>query len=163
METLTPSQLAIGLDRIASKREGFTKLGEGYSFGVTSRPENPKELTPEQRREQTVWGITKWDESKLGTEPTMEEIEAEANKTKVPDSLTRRQFHLAALSMGITKETILQAIEGIEDETQRAYAKADYEEASVFKRDWSLLVQMAHTLSLTDDQIDQAFIQGAKL
>jgi hypothetical protein len=81
----------------------------------------------------------------------------------VPTSLTRRQFHLAALSLGITKEVILDAIEGIEDETQRAYAKVDYGESSEFKRDWSLLIEMAHILNLTDDQIDQAFIEGNSL
>jgi hypothetical protein len=97
-----------------------------------------------------------------GTEVRWDD-ETSAFKIVVPDSLTRRQFHLAALSLGLTKEIILTAINTIQDETQQALAKVDYEEASVFKRDWPLLVQMAHTLSLTDDQIDQAFIQGAKL
>jgi hypothetical protein len=77
METLTPSQLAIGLDRIASKREGFTKLGVGYTFGIVSRPENFKDLSQEQRREQTVWGVLAWDADQLGAEPTMDEIRAE--------------------------------------------------------------------------------------
>ena len=77
-EQLTPTQKATAVDRLASRREGFTGLGHGYSFGVVSRPENPKDLTPEQRKEQTVWGITSWDEDKFGPVPTDEEIDAEA-------------------------------------------------------------------------------------
>lgn len=93
---------------------------------------------------------------------TLQPPEPEPEPIPVPDSLTRRQFHLAALSMGITKETILSAIDGIEDEAQRAYAKVEYEEASLFKRDWPLLIEMGHRLGLTEEDVDNLFIAAAQ-
>lgn len=163
MSELTPTQKATALDRLASRRAGFTGLGDGYSFGIISRPENPKDLTPEQRREQTVWGITAWDEDKLGPQPATEEIETEAVKEPVPQQITRRQFHLAALSLGITRESIIEAINSIEDEQQRAVALIDYKEAIVFERTWPMLEQMVAAMGLTPEQVDDAFRQGAKL
>jgi hypothetical protein len=71
---MTPTQKAQTIDRLAAQRDGYTKAGAGYAFGVVSRPEDPQDLTPEERRAQTVWGITEWDESTLGAQPTETEI-----------------------------------------------------------------------------------------
>ena len=73
---MTPTQKAIAIDRLVQSLSGFTALGEGYSFGVISQPENPQELTPEQRSEQTLWGITSWDTEQLGAQPTEAEFDA---------------------------------------------------------------------------------------
>lgn len=160
---LTPTQKAKGLDRIASHREGFTKLGEGYSFGIISRPENAKELTKEQRREQTVWGITEWDESKLGTQPTNEEIEIAAQKDSVPQKITPRQLRLALVDSGISISQVESALNSIEDETQKEKALIEWEYALTFNRKHPLINQMGMSLGISETDIDNLFISGSSI
>lgn len=162
IEQLTPTQKATAVDRLASRREGFTGLGEGYSFGIVSRPENPKDLTPEQRKEQTIWGITAWDEETLGLVPTVEEIEAEAVKTPVPLKVTPRQLKRALIKEGIDPTMIDSAIEAIEDDTERALAKADWHDASFIERGYPLINQFAVGLGLSEEDIDNIFRAAAQ-
>ena len=161
-EQLTPTQKATAVDRLASRREGFTGLGKGYSFGVVSLPENPKDLTPEQRKEQTVWGITSWDEDKLGPVPTDEEIEAEAVKEPVPQKVTPRQLKRALIKAGVDPAMIDSAIDAIEDGTERALAKADWHDASFIERGYPLINQFAAGLGLSEEDVDMLFRAAAK-
>lgn len=78
----------------------------------------------------------------------------------VPQSLTRREFHLAAASVGITRQTILDQIELIPDQQQKALALIDYEESRDFRRDWPLLASMAGNLGINSDQLDDLFRLG---
>ena len=83
---------------------------------------------------------------------------------EVPQSLTRRQFHLIAFSLfGLTESVILSNINSISDETQRTLATIDYVEASVFRRNQDLLNSMAVSFGISQSELDTAFIQGAKI
>lgn len=79
----------------------------------------------------------------------------------VPESLTRREFHLAAASIGITKDAIIFAISQIDDDQQRLLAQIDYEESRDFRRDWPMLALMASDLGITEQQLDDLFRLGA--
>lgn len=82
----------------------------------------------------------------------------------VPDTITRRQFHMVAFQMfGLTAGMIELQIAAIEDEQQRTLAMIDYREASAFRWDWPLLVQFANALGITEEQRKQAWIEGAKI
>lgn len=107
------------------------------------------------------------DGEPVGHSRTFTEAEIEAAKdipvepVPVPQSLTRREFHLAAASVGITRQTILDQIALIPDETQRNLALIDYEESRDFRRDWPLLASMAGNLGVTETQLDDLFRLGA--
>jgi hypothetical protein len=75
----------------------------------------------------------------------------------VPLSITPRQARLILLQQGLlpyVEKTILE-----QDEATRI----TWEYASEFRRDDPLLTGIAKNLNLTDEQIDQFFIEAAKL
>lgn len=163
MSNYTATQKAIAVDRIASRRDGFTALGEGYAFGVVSRPENLDDLTPEQIRDQTVWGVTAWDENKLGTPPTIAEIEEEAGKPTVPNQISSRQIRLALIAAGKDPDAIAAAINQIEDEAQRKSAIIEWEYASHVERQHPMIAVVGALLGMTESEVDAIFEAGAKM
>ncbi len=90
--------------------------------------------------------------------------EPPAPPVPVPDTITRRQFHMVAYSMfGLTEEFILSQINAIPDDTQRTLALIDYKQASAFRWDWPLLVAMADGIGITEAERKQAWIAGAQI
>jgi len=101
------------------------------------------------------------EHTKVFTESEIEAAKAIPDEPPPPpQSLTRREFHLAAASVGITRQTILDQIALIPDETQRNLALIDYEESRDFRRDWPLLATMAGNLGVTETQLDDLFRLG---
>ena len=91
----TPTEKALAVDRLAKAADSNVVPVQDYLFGLLPKPEfirpdrNENE-TPEVYRARidaarlayceanpNVFGITHWDEAKLGTRPTEEQIEAE--------------------------------------------------------------------------------------
>ena len=79
-------------------------------------------------------------------EPTFEERLATARASA---TLTRREFFLGLDAMGIY-DTVMNA------ELPRA-ARIELETATHFDRTWPTLVEMAHSLGFTDEQLDALF------
>lgn len=91
---------------------------------------------------------------------TAEEITS-ARKALVPASITPRQGLLILNRYGLLTQvrTILDSLTGTEGEE----ARIDFERASEWRRDWPLLNSMAAVVGLSEDQVDQMFIDGKAL
>ena len=88
---------------------------------------------------------------------TAEELEAEF-KVSVPTVITMRQARLVLLNANLL-DTVETAIANGTDETM----KIEWEYAADVRRDWESLMAMATALGMTELQLDNLFIEGAKL
>ena len=76
----------------------------------------------------------------------------------VPEAITMRQAKLALLTVNLLA-TVDEAIATSTDET----LKIEWEYATECRRDWQNLITMATALGLSEVQLDELFIEGAKL
>lgn len=95
-------------------------------------------------------------------EPMSDEEIREIRKAQVPQQVTQRQARLVLLQNGLL-DAAETAINAIEDEAVRQASMIEWEYASVIKRDSPTLQQLAPALGLTEDQLDDLFIQAAQL
>lgn len=79
----------------------------------------------------------------------------------VPYIVTRRQAKLALHDAGLlpSVEPALQAL----SEPQKTTAIIEWEDAIEFQRDHTLITALASSLGLTEEQVDNLFIQASKL
>ena len=77
----------------------------------------------------------------------------------VPENITPRQARLVLLQFGLLDQ-IEDAIEAIEDSTERRAARIQWEFASKINRNNALLRAFADQLGWSEEQIDQLMIQG---
>jgi hypothetical protein len=75
----------------------------------------------------------------------------------VPQQVTPRQIRLALIDRGIMPEQITQMLSGIEDEVLRAKSLAEWEFASVVKRNHPLIAQLAGALEFGAEDVDDVF------
>ena len=80
----------------------------------------------------------------------------------VPQSLSRAQARAALILAGLIDQ-VQPAIDTIADPLQRALVQNDWDNRSTFDRDNPTLLALAEALGLTDAQLDDLFVQGAKL
>lgn len=88
----------------------------------------------------------------------MPQYTAQELRNKIPQSVTMRQARLALLQSGLLA-TVTNAITASVDET----LKIEWEYATEVRRDWVSLDAMAHSLGLTDAQLDDLFTLAATL
>lgn len=81
---------------------------------------------------------------------------SKAVPTIIPKSITMRQARLYLLSLGLLDE-----VEAIVSQ-DRAW-QIEWEYASEVRRDWVNLINMATSLGMTEEQLDDLFIKGSKL
>lgn len=82
------------------------------------------------------------------------EVELIADKkAKVPKEVTMRQARLALLDVGLL-DTVTNAIANSADEV----LKVEWEYARDIDRTWDSLVELATSLGITDEQLDNLFI-----
>lgn len=83
------------------------------------------------------------------------------NPVVVPYSITQRQARLAMLNAGIYQQvqSAIAAMPGTDGEA----ARITWEFASSIDRDFPLVAQLSASLGLTSEQVDQLFIDAAKL
>jgi hypothetical protein len=74
--------------------------------------------------------------------------------------VTPRQFKLALLDIDVFPDTVEAAIATIEDLKLRVAAQIEWREASTFRRDHPLLLQIAPLLGATDEQLDAIFLNA---
>lgn len=88
---------------------------------------------------------------------TQEELDAE-RKALVPAQITPRQIR-----MQLTASGLRQSVEDYIHESTDYNLKDWWEYATSFDRNSTVLIDTAHALGLTDEQIDTMFIEASKL
>jgi hypothetical protein len=83
-------------------------------------------------------------------------------KIVVPEKVTPRQLKRAMIKAGLNPATITVAINSIEDATEQALAKADWEDASFIERQYPLINQFAAGFGLSEEDVDELFRAAAK-
>lgn len=134
---------------------------EGYVW-IFPAPQPPHDQITQMVRE-TAPVLTdkghweqQWEVVELDAEVAAANAEA-ARKARVPTVLTIRQAKRILNSVGLLDD-VDAAVAAAGRDTQ-----IDWEYATEVKRDWPTLVAMASALGMTDDQLDNLFIEGAKL
>ena len=96
-------------------------------------------------------------------EGTPEEIE-EANKSIVPEEISAMRLKLQLFDMGITDQDIFDDIDSIPDSmfstADKEKAKIKYKTAVIFQRTNAELNFVATMEGLTQEQVDEIFING---
>jgi hypothetical protein len=81
----------------------------------------------------------------------------------VPDSITARQIRLWLINNGFQLNQIENIINNIEDPTVRETVKVEWEYAPYVERNHPMLIPLAQALGLTENQVDQAFIEAQNI
>lgn len=104
-----------------------------------------------------------WNGTEFIEGATPEEI-AEANKPIVPQTISAMRLKLQLFDMGITDEDIFQDIDSIPDFmfsiAEKEKAKIKYKTATTFERVNGELNFIATMEGLTQEQVDEIFING---
>lgn len=80
----------------------------------------------------------------------------------VPASITKRQGRQQMILMGIIDQ-VQTAIDAIPDPTQKALVQSFWDDSAKYERNHPQMIQLAEIIGLTSEQLDQAFIEAAKL
>lgn len=91
----------------------------------------------------------------------MEAMQVEIEEI-VPEKISSRQLRSQLILQGFNLETIEQALNQM-PEPNRSLAKVDWEYATNFYRNNAMILAVGQLLNLTEEQIDNIFIQGALL
>lgn len=84
-----------------------------------------------------------------------------ASKTEIPQVVTRRQARRALLQEGLLSQ-VDAAIDAISDESKREAMRIDWQDASEYRRDDETLLSLAAALNLSNDALDQLFVQASQ-
>ena len=108
------------------------------------------------------------DAAELGTDLTEHEdmladwvasyVPPPPEPVQVPQVITIRQAKLALLAAGL-----LDDVDVAVAQADRRATQIEWEYATEIRRDWPTLLVMQTALGLTDEQVDQLFINGASL
>lgn len=116
---------------------------------------NLTEVLPGSNLHKPFWNGTEWIES-----AAPEEITEIIRKASVPETISQMRLRKQLILSGISIPSIYAAIEQIEDQTQRDLVYTMWEYAVVFERADETLNQMALVLNISQEQLDQIFING---
>lgn len=110
--------------------------------------DNPKKdkwvLLPEKPGEDYYWNNGQWIQF----------------QQTVPESISARQIRLWLINNGIQLFQVENAIDSIPDAITRETTKVEWEYAPYVERNHPMLVPLAQALGLSQNQIDQAFIEA---
>lgn len=128
---------------------------ESHEYGVWN-----KDMTPEQRQE-VIEFYNGWEPPAVEQPPelTPEELLQMQREGMV---VTKRQGRQQMILMGILDQ-VQAAIDGIEDPLQRALVQSFWDDSTQYERNHPQMIQLAQAIGLTDEQLDQAFIEAAQL
>lgn len=98
-----------------------------------------------------------WTQQWVVRDLTPEEL-----KARVPTIVTMRQARHALLNAGLL-DAVDAAISAIPDETERRQAQIDWEYATEVRKDWPWVQTLSTALGLTEEQLDQLFIEASGL
>ena len=104
-----------------------------------------------------LWNGTEFIES-----ATPEEI-AEANKLIVPQTISQLNFRIQLIEEDISIDSIYNAINSIADDKLRLIVLNKFDKAVYFNRNDETLNYMASQLGISQDKLDEIFINGNQL
>lgn len=109
----------------------------------------------------TIGAMVREDESLVYSADRIALYQQAASALIVPASITPRQgmIILARYNLLTSVQTMLDGMSGQEG----IEARIDFERANEWKRPWPLLNAMATSAGLSQEQVDQMFIEGATL
>jgi hypothetical protein len=81
----------------------------------------------------------------------------------VPASVSARQIRLWLVDHGVSLAAVEAAIDAIPDALQRDSVRVEWEYAPYVERSHPMLVPLAAALGLTEEQVDQAFVEASQL
>ena len=97
----------------------------------------------------------------------VEQAEIDANPDilvmQVPEKISRAQALLQLLEDGITASAVQSAIDAIPDELTKAKANIYWNESNEFYRNHPLIGQIGLAIGLTDEELDEMFLNATKL
>jgi hypothetical protein len=109
-------------------------------------------------------GIRTWEvRDEDGNVVGMNQQAAEPETTTVPENVSARQIRLWLIQHGISLVQVESAISAIPDQLQRDSVKVEWEYAPYVERTHPMLIPLAAALGLTEAQVDQAFIEAARI
>ena len=79
----------------------------------------------------------------------------------VPESVSARQIRLWLVRQGISLAAVDAAINAIPDQLQRDSVRVEWDYAPYVERTHPMLVPLAAALGLSEEQVDQAFVEAA--
>jgi hypothetical protein len=113
---------------------------------------NPKydawALAPNKPGDNYIWNNGQW-------------IEIQNNN--IPENISARQVRIWLLQHGISLQQVENAIDTIQDPVLRDITKVEWEYAPYIERNHPMLVPLAQALGLTQEQLDQAFIEAKNI
>lgn len=139
--------------------------GAGYADGTT----RPDQVTTVGSPLNLVWLGADYNEylqqcAMVGIQPRVTNPDDEnMNMNQAPRAVSARQIRLWLADHGISLAAVDAAIDAIEDAQQRERVRIDWEWAPYIERTHPMLVPLAATLGLTEEQVDQAFVEAAVL
>lgn len=81
----------------------------------------------------------------------------------VPESVSARQIRLWLVQHGISLAQVDAAIDAIPDQMQRDSVRVEWDYAPYVERTHPMLIPLAASLGLTEQQVDQAFTEAATI
>jgi hypothetical protein len=81
----------------------------------------------------------------------------------IPESISARQIRLWLLRQGISLSQVDSAIDNIPDQLQRDSVRVEWDYAPYVERSHPMLIPLASALGLTEQQVDQAFIEASSI
>jgi hypothetical protein len=78
-----------------------------------------------------------------------------------PASVSARQIRLWLLGKGVSMAAVDAAINALPDAAEREAVQVEWEYAPYVERSHPMLVPLAAALGLTEEQVDQAFVEAA--
>lgn len=112
---------------------------------------NPKRndwiLVPEKPSIEAIWSNGSW---------SIPEIQ-------IPEIVSARQIRLWLIQHGFQLNQVDAAIDSIQDPIIREKVKIEWEYAPYIERNHPWLVPLAQSLGLTEEQINQAFIEASQI
>lgn len=93
----------------------------------------------------------------------VEKFQNEVEEISVPGTVSQMRLRKALILSGISIQSIYTAISAIQDDMQRELIYTMWEYAVVFERSDETLNQMASALGISQNQLDQIFINAQNL
>lgn len=90
---------------------------------------------------------------------TEQEI-ADFNKSQIPQTASKMRFFLSLLNIGITRSMVYDAINQIPDATLKEIVLIKFDLSQEFDRNDEHLIMLANQFNITEDQLDNLFIQA---
>ena len=90
---------------------------------------------------------------------TEQEI-ADFNKSQVSQTASKMRFFLALLDMNITRSMVYDVINQIPDATLKEIVLIKFDLSQEFDRNDDHLIMLANQFNITEDQLDNLFIQA---